>query len=86
MKLVHKSNKLSSISNEISKLNKELALSEEIEYDCKHLISYHLIIKEIIKIKYPFKVDDSNNLTNLNITVREYQQKLYNQIPKHSII
>ena len=86
MKLVHKSNKLSSISDEISKLNKELALSEEIEYDCKHLISYHLIIKEIIKIKYPFKVDDSNNLTNLNITVREYQQKLYNQIPKQSII
>ena len=84
IKLIHKFNKLSSISDEISKLNKELSISEEIEYDCKHLISYYQIIKEIIKTKYPFKVDDRNNLTDLNIKVREYQQKLYEQIPKQS--
>ena len=86
IELVHKFNKLTTISEEIKRLNKELALSEEVEHDCKHLISYHQIIKEIVKIKYPFKVDNSNNLTNLNIKVRQYQQNLYEQIPKQSII
>ena len=82
IELAHKFNNLTSISDEIKKLNKELALSEEIEHDCRHLISYHQIIKEIIKNKYPFRIDNSNNLSNLNIKVKEYQQELYEQIPK----
>jgi hypothetical protein len=82
IELAHKFNNLTSISDEIKKLNKELALSEEIEHDCRHLISYHQIIKEIIKTKYPFRIDNSNNLSNLNIKVKEYQQELYEQIPK----
>ena len=71
-----------SISDEIEELNNKIALSDEIEHDCKNLISYHQIIKEIIKTKYPFNINDNNNLDQLNNTVRKYQTKLYNQIPK----
>ena len=71
-----------STSDEIEVLNNKIALSDEIEHDCKNLISYHQIIKEIIKTKYPFNINDDDNLNQLNNTVRKYQTKLYNQIPK----
>ena len=82
MKFIHQFNKTSKVSTELSELNKELALSEEIEQDCKHLISYHQIIKEIIKTKYPFKINNNDNLSGLNSVVQKYQKQLYNQIPK----
>jgi hypothetical protein len=64
--------------DEILEIDKKLALTDEIEHDCKNLISYHQIIKEIIKSKYPYSIND-NNMNNLNTTVKNYQTKLYNE-------
>ena len=69
------------VISEINDLNQKMELSKEMEHNCKNLISYHQIIKEIIKVKYPLRIDNNNNsnLNHLNTTVRKYQAELYKE-------
>lgn len=56
-----------------------LNLVNKKEYQCKNLISYQQIIKEIIKNKYPFSISNNIDLTN---KVKQFKNELYNEIPK----
>ena len=65
---------------ELNKLNKEINSLELVKNNCKNLISYEDIIKEIIKIKYklPIRNNSINSLTNLNSKITKYQTDLEN--------
>ena len=47
-------------------------------YKCNNLISYQEIIKEIVKLKYPFKMSNNNDGNK----IKKFENELFDEIPK----
>ena len=68
---------------EINKINKEISTIESLKMNCKNLISYEDVIKEIIKIKYKIPINNNSvdSFSSLNQKINKYQKELQNLVP-----
>ena len=67
------------ILKEIEELNEKDMISKEMNHACKNLLSYQQVIKEIVKIKYPLRINNSNNFSHLDTMIKKYQNELYEE-------
>ena len=79
--LENSNNDINTLNRKMESINRQITEYESSSSQCKYLISYEQLLKEILKVKYPLKISNVNNNTSrntslLNSKVREYQNEL----------
>ena len=77
-RILEDTNNINNLNRKMEEVNRQIAEYESSQTQCKYLISYEQLLKEILKVKYPLRITNTNNanLTVLNSKVREYQDEL----------
>jgi hypothetical protein len=82
--LENSNNDINTLNLKMESINRQITEYESSSSQCKYLISYEQLLKEILKVKYPLKISNVNNSSMntsiLNSKVREYQDELMNII------
>lgn len=78
IKILENTNNINNLKKKMEEINSQIIEYESSSNLCKYLISYEQLLKEILKVKYPLKITNKNNVNSsiLNSKVREYQYEL----------
>ena len=77
-RILENTNNINNLNRKMEEVNRQIAEYESSQSQCKYLISYEQLLKEILKVKYPLRITNTNNanLSVLDSKVREYQNEL----------